>query len=117
MKRLFLILLFLSGTIASYAQFQVNPKAGLNFTRQDDQFFQDGKATGAVGWQAGVEFRFGEVFYVAPGLFYFSQAERAQRHAITVATTTAALTRPFIERSTTVQTFSIQSIKTQQRFL
>jgi len=76
MKKLILLFCLSVITASSFAQVKINPKGGLNFTRQNDRFFEDGKATGQVGWQVGVEVRVGEVFYVSPGLFYFSHRSK-----------------------------------------
>jgi hypothetical protein len=76
MKKLIFLICLTFLSLNAFAQF--NPKAGLNFTRQNDQFFEDGKATGEVGWQVGIEARFGEVFYVSPGLYYFSHRSKIE---------------------------------------
>ncbi len=67
MKKTLITLTMLS-TLASNAQFQVNPQAGLTFQNLTDA--PDGVTyKSAVGWQLGADVRFGDRFFVQPGAF------------------------------------------------
>lgn len=71
MKRTILICLtmLLVGSLA-YSQAQFNIKGGVNVTQAKDDY-EDGEIDGKTGYQIGFETRFGDRFYVSPGLYYF----------------------------------------------
>ena len=58
------------------AQIQYNPKVGVNVSALDAKL-QDISAEARVGWNAGVDFRFGEsMFFFYPGVHYHSMSAR-----------------------------------------
>ncbi|WP_373396600.1 outer membrane beta-barrel protein [Algoriphagus halophilus] len=68
MKKILLVFsVFVLGISFSFAQTQVKPGVGINFTN----ITGDGAdAKGQVGWQIGASVAFGEKFYIEPGAFY-----------------------------------------------
>jgi hypothetical protein len=55
---------------------RVSPQVGVNFSAVDAQI-QDIRAESRVGWNAGLDFRFGEkLIYFNPGIQYFSNTAR-----------------------------------------
>jgi hypothetical protein len=68
MKKLLLTTLLGSAFSASFAQVQINPQAGLTF--QSLTQAPDGYSYKAnVGWQVGLDARFGDKFFLQPGAF------------------------------------------------
>ena len=63
-------------TVQVNAQIQVNPKVGVNVSALDAKL-TDLSAEARVGWNAGVDLRFGEsTFYFYPGVHYHSMSAR-----------------------------------------
>lgn len=70
----FALLMLLS--LPALAQVKVNPKVGLNASALDTRI-QDIDAEARVGWNAGIDFRFGEgALFFAPGIHYYSFTAR-----------------------------------------
>ena len=66
-KQLIALVLGLSAS-GVYAQFQVNPQAGVNFQQLTSPYAGvEYKAN--VGWQLGADLRFGDRLYFQPGAF------------------------------------------------
>ena len=68
MKKLLLTTLLGSAFSASFAQVQINPQAGLTFqslTQAPDGY----SYKASVGWQVGLDARFGDKFFLQPGAF------------------------------------------------
>lgn len=76
MKRTILICLSILcfGSLA-FSQTQFNIKGGVNFTQVQEDY-EDGEIDGKTGYQIGFETRFGDRFYVSPGLYYFQHQSR-----------------------------------------
>lgn len=78
MKKLMLSLsavLMIWGAAIAQKTVKIIPKAGFNFSYYNDDF-EDGKVEGKAGYQLGVDLRFGENFYIAPGVHYIAQNDR-----------------------------------------
>lgn len=69
MKKLIILTLFLMTSMVSYAQFAVNPKVGLNFSRLSADP-QDGEDKSRWGFNVGADFRFGDRFKIISGIHY-----------------------------------------------
>gem|GEM_PF-457894 len=84
MKRINQLLLFTFLMVLAAqlpAQVVVNPKVGINFSgfKGDIKDFQ---AESRVGWNAGIDLRFGEsAFYFTPGLHYYSFTAELQKNS------------------------------------
>ena len=59
--------------VASAQSFHVSPKAGINYAYFNDNFDEE-EIKGKTGFQVGVDFRFGEKLYIAPGVHYVQQS-------------------------------------------
>lgn len=66
--------LLLVGTNLS-AQLRVNPKVGVNFSGIDAKL-NDINAEARVGWNAGIDFRFGKALFFNPGIHYYNYTAR-----------------------------------------
>jgi hypothetical protein len=83
MKRINHLLLFAFALMLAAqlpAQVVVNPKVGVNFSgfKGDIKDFQ---AESRIGWNAGIDFRFGEsAFYFTPGLHYYNFTAELQKN-------------------------------------
>ncbi|MCB9352043.1 MAG: PorT family protein [Lewinellaceae bacterium] len=76
MRRSILFFLILAlGYSAAFSQAQFNIKAGANITQANEKY-NDGEIDGKVGYQIGFEARFGDRFYVSPGLYYYKHQSR-----------------------------------------
>lgn len=73
-KYLFFIAFFLV-TSVTYAQTVINPKIGVNVSRLSTDP-TGGEISARIGWQVGLDARFGDRLYFQPGLFYFKQSSR-----------------------------------------
>ncbi|MBK7871304.1 MAG: outer membrane beta-barrel protein [Saprospiraceae bacterium] len=69
-----LALLFVSVSLT--AQVRINPKVGVNVSAVDAKL-KDIRAEARVGWNAGLDLRFGEgALYFTPGVHYFNYTAR-----------------------------------------
>ncbi|MBS1923073.1 MAG: outer membrane beta-barrel protein [Bacteroidetes bacterium] len=70
LKRIFLLVVTLLSSMASFAQFAFNPQIGLSVAKLRN--LESEESTKArVGWHAGADFRIGRRFYVQPGIYYW----------------------------------------------
>jgi hypothetical protein len=69
MKRIILLSFFFLWASITFAQTQINPVIGVNFSQlvnEPDQVNSESR----LGWQFGVNFRMGDRFYFQPGVHY-----------------------------------------------
>lgn len=70
MRKILIPLCLLLASNFIYAQTTVNPKFGYNYSYFSDNY-EDRELEGKSGWQIGLDFKFGDKFYFAPGVHYF----------------------------------------------
>ncbi|GAB5551750.1 MAG: hypothetical protein Sapg2KO_13410 [Saprospiraceae bacterium] len=70
MKRLLITFSLLIAANFIVAQNTINPKIGYNYSYFSGDY-DDRELEGQSGWQVGVDFKFGDQFYFAPGVHYF----------------------------------------------
>jgi hypothetical protein len=78
MKNLLLIVCLAFAANFAVAQTTINPKIGYNYSYFSNDY-DDRELEGKSGWQVGLDFKFGDQFYFAPGAHYFQSTTRIEQ--------------------------------------
>lgn len=69
--------MLLGWVVTSYTQILFNPKMGYNYSYFSEEF-EDRSVEGMSGWQIGLDLRFGDKVFFAPGMHYFESENRVE---------------------------------------